>query len=66
MSKNAARDTVVEHLKSQIRNSLLAVHNPNMAQQVKVLATKLEGLNLVDEYLYSNTLINASEKKVKI
>lgn len=55
MSKNAASDTIVEHLKSQIRNSLLSVYNPNMAQ--------LEGLNLVDEYLYSNTLINASGKK---
>lgn len=63
MSKSVASGTIVGHLKYQIRNSLLVVHNPNMTQQVKVPTTKLEGLNLVDEYLNSNTLINASKKK---
>lgn len=46
MSKSEASDTIVEHLKSQIRNSPLAVDSPNMTQHVKISGTKFEGLNL--------------------
>lgn len=42
MSKSVASGTIVEHLKYQIRNSLLVVHNPNMTQQVKAPSTKFE------------------------